>query len=198
MTSMKKKIVDVTVGNRCNVDDPRDPGGRLGPYKGNGQPDLRNLDMFSVGCNDKDIIILVSDGVHDNLDPSHMGLSPKDKSVGLNYDNWADVPVEESLEAKTKFMDNYYSKIIKEEAQKCGQEVTPSLICQKSIRHCRDLTSSSRQWMEQNPNGVLVHDYVRFPGKLDHTTCVCYQVGTYVPGQNDIPVQSLDTAIWPF
>lgn len=61
----------MTVGNRMNVDDPRDPGGRLGtwsefirivlrkgPYKGKGDPDLRNLDLLHCGCNDGDILIL--------------------------------------------------------------------------------------------------------------------------------------------
>jgi hypothetical protein len=56
----------------------------------------------------------------------------------------------------------------------------------------------NRQWMEQNPNGALQHDYVKFPGKLDHTTIVCCQVGIYVPGKDDIPANSLDTMRWPF
>lgn len=55
-------------------------------------------------------------------------------------------------------------------------QITPAMITKKSIRYCRELTSTSRQWMEQNPNGALIHDYVKFPGKLDHTTCVSVQV----------------------
>jgi len=33
--------VDVTEGNRRNLRDARDCGGRLGPYDNHGQPDLR-------------------------------------------------------------------------------------------------------------------------------------------------------------
>ncbi|EFA80649.1 protein phosphatase 2C-related protein [Heterostelium album PN500] len=44
LVSLKRReATDVTNGNRCNLNDTRDPGGRLGPYVGQGYPDLRNL-----------------------------------------------------------------------------------------------------------------------------------------------------------
>lgn len=57
-----------------------------------------------------------------------------------------------------------------------GSEVNPSIIAKKIIRHCRDITSAARQWMEQNPNSVQQADYVQYPGKLDHTTVACILV----------------------
>lgn len=60
-----QKVRELTVGNRSN--DPKDPGGRLGPYLSEGRPDLRNLSAHYSICNEGDYIILVSDGVHDNL-----------------------------------------------------------------------------------------------------------------------------------
>jgi hypothetical protein len=87
----------------------------LGPYKGKGDPDLRNLDLLHCGCNDGDILILgkirfwfinrsadcpVSDGVHDNFDPMHIGKSPKD--LGLtDYDHWDDIPDDIATVKKT-------------------------------------------------------------------------------------------------
>jgi serine/threonine protein phosphatase PrpC len=64
-----KGITDVTDGNRLSLTDASDPGGRLGPFLNEGTPDLRNLDLYFQPCNEGDIIFLVSDGVHDNLDP---------------------------------------------------------------------------------------------------------------------------------
>lgn len=62
-----QKLIDVTEGNRKNSPDPRDPGGRIGPYKEGGRPDLRNLSIHAVPCEEGDIFTLVSDGIHDNL-----------------------------------------------------------------------------------------------------------------------------------
>jgi hypothetical protein len=40
----EKKVYDVTATNRNEVEDAKDPGGRIGPYIDQGNPDLRNLD----------------------------------------------------------------------------------------------------------------------------------------------------------
>lgn len=61
------EISDITEGNRTNITDARDPGGRLGPYLEGGAPDLRNLKVYSKLCNPGDILFVVSDGIHDNL-----------------------------------------------------------------------------------------------------------------------------------
>lgn len=62
-----------------------DCGGRLGPIvpeKGS-EPDLGNLTVDSVIVDEGDIIFLVSDGVHDNLDPQLLGNSPMDLGCPL-------------------------------------------------------------------------------------------------------------------
>jgi len=38
------------------------------------QPDLRNLDLATVGCDVGDLLIVCSDGVHDNFDPQVLGI----------------------------------------------------------------------------------------------------------------------------
>jgi hypothetical protein len=43
----EKKVYDVTATNRNEVEDAKDPGGRIGPYIDQGNPDLRNLDGSS-------------------------------------------------------------------------------------------------------------------------------------------------------
>lgn len=46
------RVTDITFGNRLNVRDARDPGGRLGPYVGQGEPDLRNLKCYFHPCHE--------------------------------------------------------------------------------------------------------------------------------------------------
>ena len=48
--------------------------GRLGPQLEGGEPDLRNLGVYVHLLDDGDLIALVSDGVHDNLDPEQQVL----------------------------------------------------------------------------------------------------------------------------
>ena len=65
--SQSKKVSDITDGNRGNVTDARDPGGRLGPYVGDGDPDLRNLEIFCTPIKKDDIVMVLTDGVYDNF-----------------------------------------------------------------------------------------------------------------------------------
>lgn len=58
------KVIDVTAGNRGNLTDARDPGGRIGPQLSLGRPDLRNLALVNVPVLDDDLLFAVSDGVH--------------------------------------------------------------------------------------------------------------------------------------
>ncbi len=46
------------------------------------------------------------------------------------------------------------------------------------ITHCMKQTEESRGFMELNPGLPLPHDYKKYPGKLDHTTCVCFEIGS--------------------
>jgi len=188
-----KTCVDVTAGNRMNITDARDPGGRLGAYTREGDPDLRNLDLVFAPCAQGDILIVLSDGVHDNLDPQVLGKCPKD--LGLEEQKWDDVDLEEGTALKAKFMEDLMTKLITED----GLDITPAIIAKKLIRHCRDITAISRQWMEQNPNKVLDPDYIKFPGKLDHATCLAFVVGQHNPETDDlVPQKGLNPQVWPF
>lgn len=73
-----KTVSEVTVGCRAgNLSDLTDPGGRLGPYLGQGAPDLRNLRLYFSACEQHDMVMIVSDGVHDNFDPQTLGKTPR-------------------------------------------------------------------------------------------------------------------------
>jgi len=85
--SVRKKIVtDITAGNRGAKNEISDPGGRIGPYLNNDEPDLRNLRALFWPCEEGDLILVTSDGVHDNLDPEVLGRTVKElKTLPFPY-----------------------------------------------------------------------------------------------------------------
>eukprot|EP01132_Coremiostelium_polycephalum_P008518 gene8518-10472_t len=174
--SKKENVfTDITKGNRTNLTDARDPGGRLGPYVGHGEPDLRNLSVFYKLCDEGDMILLLSDGVHDNLDPQQLGLKPND--FGINSDSWdksgQDFP-NETEAAKNDYRKKWLSDHFKNE-----EDLQPIRITNLLLKHCIDITQTSRHFMETNTSKKLPCDYNLYPGKMDHNTCICFRVGYF-------------------
>eukprot|EP00010_Vexillifera_abyssalis_P008882 CAMPEP_0201544274 /NCGR_PEP_ID=MMETSP0173_2-20130828/874_1 /ASSEMBLY_ACC=CAM_ASM_000268 /TAXON_ID=218659 /ORGANISM="Vexillifera sp., Strain DIVA3 564/2" /LENGTH=520 /DNA_ID=CAMNT_0047952335 /DNA_START=33 /DNA_END=1595 /DNA_ORIENTATION=- len=101
----KNKVHDITFGNRFNVNDATDPGGRLGPYLADGEPDLRNLRLYYVPCKPGDQIVITSDGVYDNLDPQTLGLLPSD--LDSNGETWAKDANEKEVRLKNDFAEQF-------------------------------------------------------------------------------------------
>lgn len=73
------KLRDVTAGNRAGSNSPVDPGGSLTPDT----HDLRNLGAYYTTCSKEDIVVMVSDGVHDNFDPQQLGFTPKELQIDV-------------------------------------------------------------------------------------------------------------------
>jgi serine/threonine protein phosphatase PrpC len=173
--SVTKKVTDITEGNRQNLTDPTDPGGRIGPYLNGGTPDLRNLELYFQDCNEGDLILLVSDGLHDNLDPQSLGKSPREFQI--EADTWSDAEknfLEQAEEAKNAFR----RKILEKEIETLEQNnnLNPSSLSQVLVDFCDNLTAPSRDFMKQNPGKKLPNDYKLYPGKMDHTTCVVLKI----------------------
>lgn len=99
------RMIDLTTGNRLDIRDPRDCGGRIGPSQEDedhpGLPDLRNLDLGFDLCNDGDLLLGLSDGVYDNIDPEFTGKSPS--SFGLDAEGWDGILPEELERVKSQF-----------------------------------------------------------------------------------------------
>eukprot|EP01119_Soliformovum_irregulare_P000407 TRINITY_DN10280_c0_g1_i1.p1 TRINITY_DN10280_c0_g1~~TRINITY_DN10280_c0_g1_i1.p1 ORF type:complete len:649 (+),score=163.72 TRINITY_DN10280_c0_g1_i1:75-2021(+) len=172
----KRKFTDITAGNRSAITDARDPGGRLGPAQSDNLPDLRNLGLYFQECVVGDLIIVVSDGVHDNLDPQMLGKSPKD--VGIPTDDWekAEKLSPEAADlAKTQSRLNVLASIF--EKLPNANEPCPSDVVDALVKYAVDLTQPTRAFMEAHSDQKQPADYVQFPGKLDHTTCICIRVG---------------------
>jgi len=168
-----QKITDVTRGNRQKINDVRDPGGRLGPFISGAEPDLRNLRVHYSSCVEGDLIILVSDGVHDNLDPEYNGLNPSELSLEAVSDSWEHLKDEVAAEeAKYEWAMKLLTNII----LSCTKELVRP-VAEKLIDHAIKITNSSREFMQQNKGKRLPSDIKLYPGKMDHSTVMVLQVG---------------------
>jgi len=63
-----------------------DPGGRLGPHT-NGNPDLRNMNVWYYPVQQDDIVLICTDGLYDNIDPENLGIPPSQLLQGQE-DKW--------------------------------------------------------------------------------------------------------------
>ena len=167
------KINEITIGNRGGV-DARDPGGRLGPYSMKGDADLRNLILYTYLCNVDDIIILVTDGVHDNLDPRQLGKLPSEIGIQVENDSW-DVIKNEKTDKYNLLISNWVENYITE---KCcpTKPYTVTSITQSLLQNSIDVTSNMRNFMETNRGKKVPSDYKLYPGKVDHTTCLSLKI----------------------
>jgi len=171
-------IIDITENNRLNLTDPSDPGGRLGPHSSDGSPDLRNLRVQLCECDVGDLIFLCSDGVHDNFDPQHLGDTPD--VWELPYATWeeaSDKAFELTQQKKAAFRVNHMKRVIFEGLPQQNQPPSPRRVVSRLVEFSYATTASSRKWMYEHPKQKLPTDFVRFPGKLDHCSCISFRVG---------------------
>lgn len=169
--SREKRFDEITKGNR-EGHDARDPGGRIGPTLGeNGDPDLRNLRIQIYYCDPNDIIFMVSDGVHDNLDPYYRGLTPKEINIEVENEVWDNIPNEIRKQKSCEFVEGYMKNLLQDKAISC-HSITKSL-----LENSFQTTKSSREFLETNPGRRIPSDRKKFPGKMDHTTCISTKVG---------------------
>eukprot|EP01114_Cavostelium_apophysatum_P008242 TRINITY_DN2059_c0_g3_i1.p1 TRINITY_DN2059_c0_g3~~TRINITY_DN2059_c0_g3_i1.p1 ORF type:complete len:703 (+),score=132.40 TRINITY_DN2059_c0_g3_i1:1461-3569(+) len=210
---VKTGVVDCCAeSNRQFVMDARDPGGRIGPNGTEGAPDLRNLTCSYVICEDGDIVSLVTDGIHDNFDPQQMGVLPRKLMSNLPVETWAELEKIKDDEIKKKIerckensSKEFINKLIGGSASlTLENRTTPFNIACRLTEHVLNLTKPSRSFMEDNPDKKLPADYLKYPGKLDHSTCVSFKIGVKRPessrnlqkSNSDGQVPELTTRFW--
>lgn len=185
-------IIDPTSGNRSNLRDAKDPGGRLGPWVNDG-PDLRNLASFFWPLNAGDVIFAVTDGIHDNVEPECLGLTPAATAAKLKTnplvppavisageqagDSWDRVS-ETMMEPLKVF---YQTSRLKQLLIANGGAVDAFAAATVAANNALQTTNNSRTFMEENPSKPEPADHVAFPGKMDHATVVALQAAPYFP-----------------
>ncbi len=155
------RMSDATFANRGNVSDASDPGGRVGPRLEKCMPDLRNLRTFMVPIRPGDVVVLMSDGVHDNFDPETNGLAPSLLSSSVpEGTKWSEMKPEDAVLLKSSWGCDFMGRLLRA----LGDTLTPESLCNTLANFCITNTSSSRAFMEQNPHKRLPSDYSMYPG----------------------------------
>lgn len=166
---------------------------------GDGAPDLRNLFIHLCPCDEGDLLILLSDGIHDNFDPVTRGMSPSD--IGLPDDAWSAVSDSLLLQKKSQYLKQRAEEIINALPKSptlgvpAAQDVAfggcfcllPPLARQSNETHrypafveeARNTCIKSIAYMEASGE-QLPEDLKEYPGKMDHATCLCLHVGYHL------------------
>src|SRR3990167_2760782 len=131
------------------------------------------LQVYCCKCKADDIIMVMSDGVHDNLHPGMLNVSPRD--LKINYDTWQ-LAQENTIDVET-VASNFRVELLKEIILKSNNQISTSTILDATMKFSHEITKSSREFMQTNPGKRLPRDYDLYPGKMDHTTSILFRVG---------------------
>jgi serine/threonine protein phosphatase PrpC len=153
-------IEDVTLGNRPVIGNAHDPGGRIGPAVDVRDADLRNVVVrFVTDCSKGDVLMLVSDGVSDNIDPGCM-------QVPCTSGSWDEAPAE-----RQQYALRLLERITKETTSSVADTATAV------IGHCVRVLQPLADFMEAHPND---RQPPSLAGKPDHTTCCVMRFEPFV------------------
>jgi hypothetical protein len=117
-----------------------DPGGRLGAQI-DGDADLRNLALLIVPCAVGDAFAMLSDGVHDNLDPEKLGVLPPPDMGGQQ---WGALPIEVVDFVKRRFQRHFLEGVLR---------VASGL--PRSTRDTHHGSSSPYDFLSRSPRAVV-------------------------------------------
>ena len=171
-SSKEATTFELTVGSNPadGIRNPKISGGALGPAIGT-HPDLENLSYSFIHVSDGDILLLMTDGMSDNL----LFLQPKGRSLIAPPTS---VPVTPLCDSVTSLL----SRI--EHDQLSAQTVAATL-----MNSVVETTDARRRFNSQcNKDGIEVKRRARvdeefaktvrsMSGKLDHATILTYQIG---------------------
>jgi hypothetical protein len=147
----------------------RDPGGRIGVTNESNPsecyPEVGNMMLNYVSVEPNDVLLYCSDGVHDNLNPTMLGVSPGEISADHTGKAWSELHV-----------DDGNSLISKWRLEKLSQLSKPHLadlptLASTIISYCEKTTERSRQAMERNDK-----DVPKDAGKMDHVSVLLFRV----------------------
>lgn len=108
-----------------------------------------------------------------------MGTKPR--SIGLNYESWDEINkkgYDDLIEKKIfMFIEDKINALLK-------HPVTPRSIVDNFLANSVNVTFNIRDFMQNNPGKRVADDHEKFPGKLDHTTCLAIRIGKKLHAQD--------------
>ena len=186
-SASRPSVTELTCSDRTG--GVRDAGGSLGGP----EPDLRNLQYHFALLHEGDLIIAVSDGVHDNLDPEVLHVSPKESGVpnATEKIDWYDIDDNVKNDVKRKYKEKKLCEIIESVGR---DKISPRSVTDAVVNFVTTITFPQREAMEKgsrlqcdwnkmseeerNEKNSQVREALKNPvGKFDHVTCLTLQVG---------------------
>jgi len=168
--------LEVSPSQRSSL-NVRDPGGRIGTTNeaipNESWPEVGNMMVNFTVVEPGDILIYVSDGVHDNLNPSLLGINPGDIAEFFSGKTWNDLNVDDGNNLISKWRLEKLSQICKPSTNNDLSKLASDI-----ISYCEQTTQRSRDAMEKNEK-----DVPKDSGKMDHVSVLVYRVPSLIDTQ---------------
>ena len=134
-------IMEITSEDASKV-SVRDAGGHLGQ-----ECVLSNLTAYFCPIDEGDMIFCLSDGVHDNLDPETLRISPR--ALGLDQDSWRCVKGLEGVLARQRFRETRLSQILGLYQAHPRERLSPAQATERILSYVHACTSELRSAEER-------------------------------------------------
>lgn len=111
-----------------------------------------------------------------NLEPQQLGISPSEFGLQSPTNNWAQFKDQIfPPHVEQRISDWSHQKL--NETITAQKPVTPLKICRSLIDYVKQLTEPTRIFYNTNPGKKTPPNHQNYPGKLDHSTCLCGKIG---------------------
>lgn len=152
---------DLTFGSRLKAINPNDPGGRIGFQKRPSRLiDMRNSVIFHKEMKWDDMIMVCSDGVHDNLEPKTRGYKPVEVDPNLGDIKWFKLKPNQIEEMNKDFSLKLISEI-------ASHSVSVHQFHKIMMDAVVGVLGDRKKFMQDHPDEAVPEV---FSGKLDHAT----------------------------
>jgi hypothetical protein len=131
------------------------------------------LALFHLIVREDDLLFILSDGVHDNMDPAQLGRQPGDLTANPPAKTWSELRLVDAERLKTRFRNIFLRSVIQQ------ADYDPRRIVDALVTHAWRTTVASREFMEVNIGKKQPADCAKYPGKMDHATALCLRVAKY-------------------
>jgi len=169
-------LVDITQNNYLyRVSTPL---GRLGPCLEGSFPDLTNLRLYYYPCEEDDILLFATMGIHANFHPQQLGKSPS--HLNIQASEWKEIATnEKGKETLNKFICDGLNKVL----AKNNEETKLSEMLTRLGNHVVNLTQPIRDFMEKNDVTPDKLNLETHPALLDHCTALTFPVRKFITMQ---------------